>query len=595
MKFFKERSQTKVVLLYTFLFVSLSSLAQKNISDVNKFMKQLCENENVSLINLASTPANNEFSLVKIGDTEKEKPAIFIAANMEGTNLISTLGALWFANYVSNMTDTIHDVNWYILPCGNPDAYQRYFDTPKWESKTNGTQVNNDNDEQTDEDGSEDLNNDGMITQMLVKHPLGEYIKDTTDSRLIRKAKTNKGEKGIYKIYSEGIDNDGDGEYNEDPPGGVIVNHNFNYMYEPFIPEHGKWNGSEPEAFSLMKFFSEHPEIALVVVLDETDNLLFPPETDTKKSKGQKIKVPGYYAERLGVDAKKTYTPEELKEEIDRNADDKEYGNRIYLTLLNSKPPEEIQSEDVLFYKQASEEYKEYLKKINLPADYEKLPGWQNGSFEEFAYFEYGLPVFSINPCPLTIFKPSEKDSVKKKEEEKTYEEKRLAYADSMGLDAFAGWQKIQHPDFEEVEIGGLKPFFMLCLPADSLEKRFKLQLPFISKLAQKLPSFSTDYKLEKIGGGLVKLDIFITNNGELPYPTFMGSRNNKPAPVVFTIEGDVGFLSGKARTPVQGIGSNQTRKFTFMLNKMNEKILTLRFESKNVIIHQPIVKIELQ
>ena len=39
----------------------------------------------------------------------------------------------------------------------------------------------------------------------------------------MREGRSKKGEQGIYKLYTEGTDDDADGEYNEDGPGGTNV------------------------------------------------------------------------------------------------------------------------------------------------------------------------------------------------------------------------------------------------------------------------------------------------------------------------------------------------------------------------------------
>ncbi|MCK7536580.1 MAG: hypothetical protein MZV63_39160 [Marinilabiliales bacterium] len=54
------------------------------------------------------------------------------------------------------------------------------------------------------------------------------------EPRLMRRADAVKGEKGIYKLYTEGIDDDGDGQYNEDTPGGTNVNINFPHLFKSF-------------------------------------------------------------------------------------------------------------------------------------------------------------------------------------------------------------------------------------------------------------------------------------------------------------------------------------------------------------------------
>ena len=110
-------------------------------------------------------------------------------------------------------------------------------------------QVNDDQDDQTNEDGYNDLDGNGLITMMRVKSPEGEWLPVTSDPRLMKKADPSKGEKGIYKLYSEGIDDDKDGKYNEDGPGGTNVGLNFPHLFKFFTPENGLFPGSSPEAF----------------------------------------------------------------------------------------------------------------------------------------------------------------------------------------------------------------------------------------------------------------------------------------------------------------------------------------------------------
>ena len=119
-----------------------------------------------------------------------------------------------------------------MAPLLNPDVAQAYFSKTRYERRRNGLHMDDDLDDLVDEDGPDDLNKDGLITQIRVKDPEGTMIPDPSDAKLMRKADSKKGEKGIYKIYTEGLDNDGDGLYNEDPPGGVEINRNFPHDFE---------------------------------------------------------------------------------------------------------------------------------------------------------------------------------------------------------------------------------------------------------------------------------------------------------------------------------------------------------------------------
>jgi nucleotide-binding universal stress UspA family protein len=57
------------------------------------------------------------------------------------------------------------------------------------------------------------------------------YIAVPAEPRLMKKADWSKGEKGVWKLYPEGADNDGDGQFNEDGPGGVNLGTAFPHLY----------------------------------------------------------------------------------------------------------------------------------------------------------------------------------------------------------------------------------------------------------------------------------------------------------------------------------------------------------------------------
>ena len=61
------------------------------------------------------------------------------------------------------------------------------------------------------------------------------------------KADRAKGETGAYRLESEGLDNDGDGAINEDPPGGVDFDRNFPHGWKEFDRRAGTSACSEVE------------------------------------------------------------------------------------------------------------------------------------------------------------------------------------------------------------------------------------------------------------------------------------------------------------------------------------------------------------
>ena len=64
-------------------------------------------------------------------------------------------------------------------------------------------------------------------------------VPDAADPRILRAADASKGETGAFEEEPEGVDNDGDGQINEDPIGGVNLNRNWPHRWTDFDPEAG--------------------------------------------------------------------------------------------------------------------------------------------------------------------------------------------------------------------------------------------------------------------------------------------------------------------------------------------------------------------
>ncbi len=84
--------------------------------------------------------------------------------------------------------------------------------------------LDEDRDGRVDEDGPDDLDGDGQILQMLVEDPDGPWTRQG-NQRLLARAKA--GDAPRFSLSLEGKDDDGDGRFNEDGPGGVVLDLNF--------------------------------------------------------------------------------------------------------------------------------------------------------------------------------------------------------------------------------------------------------------------------------------------------------------------------------------------------------------------------------
>jgi hypothetical protein len=143
----------------------------------------------------------------------------------------------------------------------NPDS-RDYFINKAEEYRTGLVPYDSDRDGVADEDGPEDLDKDGFITQMRKKDPDGRFKAHPDDPRIM--ISVRPGEKGEYTLLGgEGIDNDGDGRINEDGLGGYDMNRNYGFNWQPNYVQYGagEYPFCFPETKATRDFLMAHPNI----------------------------------------------------------------------------------------------------------------------------------------------------------------------------------------------------------------------------------------------------------------------------------------------------------------------------------------------
>ena len=352
---------------------------------------------------IATSAGGADLLAIEIGPEAGKKarklPAVLVVANLEGVYPIATEGGLFLAQQLLQAPGAARDLTWFIVPAGNPDAAARYFAKPLAADERNASKWNDDMDDQVDEDGPDDLDGNGIITAMRVKDPAGEWMPVDGEPRLMRKADPSKGERGIYKLYVEGIDNDRDREFNEDGPGGTNVGITFPHLFKPFTADGGRWPGSEPETFGLMKFVIDHPEIALTMTLGATNMCLQPPAGGRQGAfDTNSIKIPERIASRIGADPARNYTMKEVIELVKPMAPPGfEITEAIIAQFLGLGAVVNPLDDDLKVYKELSDKYKEFLKTAKLDAKRLEPPQPKDGSFELWSYYHVGVPTFSLD------------------------------------------------------------------------------------------------------------------------------------------------------------------------------------------------------
>jgi len=527
---------------------------------------------------LAQSREKRQVRLVEIGvgsdESRGTRPAVLVVAGIEGNDLVGPFTAVaWIERLMKQYredpptAELLKKTTIYVVPCLNPDARERFFASPRIEMSGNNMPRDDDHDGIVDEDPGEDLNGDGWITMMRVEDKEGEYVLDPNEKRLLLKADPQKGEKGVWKLLPEGLDNDRDKRWNEDGPGGANFNRSFPHNYQYFTPEAGGLPVSQAETRALADFVVAHPNIGLVLTYGAADNLRKTPKA---------AKSPG-----------------------------------------RAKPMEAVDEKDVGYYEAFG---KLYRKAIGLGKEMESIS--EPGTFSDWMYFQRGRLSLAVRPWDVALARALSEpkkaddggrktedrgqktedggqnsvDREKKKDaspdpntvkgdkkspkkEEKRGEEERLGlkWFDEHAPEAFVPWQAVEDADFKGqwVEVGGYRPFVLTNPPAPMLAGVAAQQGDFLMELARRLPRIGVG-KIEchLLADSVYGIEIHVVNTGFLPTALAHGATTQEVYPTRLILDLEPAcFLAGAKTTFLPTIaGSGGTAKARYTIHVANRQ-----------------------
>jgi murein tripeptide amidase MpaA len=204
---------------------------------------------------------------------DTDKPAFYIDANIHAEEVATTSVALYTAWYLLENYGTDPEVTWlldntafYILPRTNPDGAEVSLKTPHhW----CGNGRYKPGEEQTYGLVQRDVNGDGLIVQMRIEDPAGEWKVSQRDPRLmILRQPGDVADGPYYRLFREGVVvGEWDGSLNSltfHLPRDGNLNRNFPAGWRPEFRQYGAGDFplSEPESRAVAEFILAHRNIA---------------------------------------------------------------------------------------------------------------------------------------------------------------------------------------------------------------------------------------------------------------------------------------------------------------------------------------------
>ena len=579
------------------------------------------------LVSIGKTKEGRDIWAVEIanpkGTPVDSRPALLIAANFEGDHVIGSELAFYTIDFLLNAYPTDAGVKQrletsviYVVPRVNPDGAEQMFAPVKALRRTNATPFDADNDARTDEDGPEDLNKDGVMTVMRVKDPKGPYMISPDDPRLMKRADPAKGESGGWALYTEGIDNDGDGFINEDGPGGADINRNFMHQYPYFAGDAGRYMVSEAETRALLEYVLKHRNIAAILTFGESDNLI--------AAAGRAGVAAGInltdFAERSNAGARRVGIMPDLGGGGGRGGrgggggmfvfgDEGGPGGRGAQATpagrggAGVQPATTVNAADAEYLTAIANKYRELTGLRST--GYTRAPA---GAFFEYGYFQYGVPSFSTpgwglpggarpagpgggapggdaaaRPTALPAGAAAamaggqgqrgagrgagggagaggESDAIPE-----GIDLRLLQWMDGEKIDGFVNWTPFKHPTLGDVEIGGFKPYMTVNPPAAKIADLGAGHAKFVVYLTSLFPKVKiAKAEATALGGGIYRITADVENAGYLPTALAQGlvARSVKPIMVQLGVPPET-IITGSEKTSfiaaLAGAGTRQS------------------------------------
>jgi hypothetical protein len=427
-----------------------------------------------------------------------DKPAAFFEGGRHSGEVTSSESVLWLIQHLlegyghdDEITALLDTKAIYLKPENNPDGSNLYLHTAQ-RNRSTVRPYDSDRDGLVDEDPEEDLDGDGIIYSLRWRARPDEQdeanlVLDERDpsGRLMKRVAAGEGE---WMMVSEGIDNDGDGDYNEDGIGGLDLHRNYPENWRPdrggdatrrgyTQSGAGEFPLSETETRATVIFLLTHPNVSVANSMDTRVPMHLRPPSTSKSADRMYPEDLAYYEHFDSIGLSITHYP---------------WAGDVYDTYMTRVPVSPMTGDSA-----------------------QPRPLFGHGP--DFGYFYYGAIWYGDELWNGGAMKDYNGDGLYDQVDALTWDD------EENGGRGFREWEPFEHPELGSVEIGGFRPkFFSQNGPPEVLEHWITIEALFNLEMAKHLPQIddveADVRRLESWGDSTAyRVTVSWRNSGRLP------------------------------------------------------------------------------
>jgi hypothetical protein len=427
-----------------------------------------------------------------------DKPAAYFEGGRHSGEITSSESVLWLIQHLltsygtdAAITALLDTKAVHLRPQNNPDGSTLYLNTAQ-SNRSTVRPHDSDRDGLVDEDPYEDLDGDGIIYTLRWRardddRERANYVIDARDptGRLMKRVPDGEGD---WITASEGIDNDGDGRFNEDGIGGLDLHRNYPENWRPDRGRDltgrgytqfgaGAFPLSESETRATVIWLLEHPNVSVVNSMDTRVPMHLRPPSTSRSTERMYPEDLAYY---------------ERFDSIGQSITEYQWAGDVYETYMTRNPMSPVTGDS-------------------------SRPSPLFGHGPDFGYFYFGTIWYGDELWNGGRMEDYNGDGLYDEVDALTWDDR------GNGGRGFREWESLEHPTLGSIEIGGFHPkFFSQNPPADELESWAQRQALFNLELATHLPQIAdgrTDVQQidRSADSTTYRITVRWTNTGRLP------------------------------------------------------------------------------